>query len=51
VEDLLDAICSGVRSACTYTGAHTLEEFHAKAVIGIQSASGFAEGAPLPRGW
>ena len=51
VEDLLDAICSGVRSACTYTGAATLEDFHANAVIGIQSASGFAEGAPLPRGW
>ena len=51
VEDLLDSICSGVRSACTYTGATTLEEFHAKAVIGTQSASGFAEGAPLPRGW
>jgi IMP dehydrogenase len=51
VEDLLDAICSGVRSACTYTGATTLEEFHAKAVVGIQSASGFAEGAPLPHGW
>jgi IMP dehydrogenase len=51
VEDLLDAICSGVRSACTYAGATTLEEFHAKAVVGIQSASGFAEGAPLPHGW
>jgi IMP dehydrogenase len=51
VEDLLDSICSGVRSACTYTGATTLEEFHAKAVVGTQSASGFAEGAPLPRGW
>jgi IMP dehydrogenase/GMP reductase len=51
VEDLLDGICSGVRSACTYTGAATLEEFHAKAVVGVQSASGFAEGAPLPAGW
>jgi IMP dehydrogenase len=51
VEDLLDAICSGVRSACTYTGATTLEEFHTKVVVGMQSASGFAEGAPLPRGW
>ena len=51
VEDLLDAICSGVRSACTYTGATTLEEFHANAAVGVQSASGFAEGAPLPRGW
>ena len=51
VEDLLDSICSGLRSACTYTGAATLEEFHERAVVGTQSASGFAEGAPLPRGW
>jgi IMP dehydrogenase len=51
VEDLLDAICSGVRSSCTYAGATTLEEFHAKAVVGLQSASGFAEGAPRPGGW
>jgi IMP dehydrogenase len=51
VEDLLDSICSGLRSACTYTGATTLEDFHATAVVGVQSASGFAEGAPLPRGW
>ncbi|OLF08922.1 GuaB1 family IMP dehydrogenase-related protein [Actinophytocola xanthii] len=51
VEDLLDSICSGLRSACTYAGATTLEEFHARAVVGTQSASGFAEGAPRPRGW
>ncbi|MGH3876153.1 MAG: GuaB1 family IMP dehydrogenase-related protein [Actinophytocola sp.] len=51
VEDLLDSICSGVRSACTYAGARTLEDFHAKAIVGTQSTSGFAEGAPLPRGW
>jgi IMP dehydrogenase len=51
VEDLLDAICSGLRSACTYAGASTLEDFHARAVVGIQSASGFAEGAPKPHGW
>jgi len=51
VEDLVDAICAGVRSACTYTGASTLEEFHARARIGVQSASGFAEGRPLPAGW
>jgi len=51
VEDLLDAITSGVRSACTYAGANSLEEFHAKAVLGIQSAAGFAEGRPLPGGW
>lgn len=51
VEDLLDGICSGVRSACTYAGATTLEQFHERAVVGIQSAAGFAEGRPLPGGW
>ncbi len=51
VEDLLDSICSGVRSACTYAGAGTLEEFHQRAVLGVQSAAGFAEGRPLPAGW
>jgi IMP dehydrogenase len=51
VEDLLDSICSGVRSACTYAGALTLEEFYDRAVIGVQSAAGFAEGRPLPGGW
>jgi len=48
VEDLLDEICSGVRSACTYTGARTLEELHTDSVLGVQSPSGFAEGAPRP---
>jgi IMP dehydrogenase len=51
VEDQLDAICSGVRSSCTYAGARTLAEFHEKAVVGVQSAAGFAEGRPLPTGW
>lgn len=51
VEDLLDAICSGVRSACTYTGARNLTEFHERAVVGVQSAAGFHEGRPLPTGW
>ncbi|WFR71183.1 IMP dehydrogenase [Prescottella defluvii] len=51
VEDLLDHICSGVRSTCTYAGARTLDELHDRAVIGVQSAAGFAEGRPLPSGW
>jgi IMP dehydrogenase len=51
VEDLLDSIGSGVRSACTYAGARSLEEFHERAVVGVQSAAGFAEGRPLPGGW
>lgn len=51
VEDLIDQICAGVRSACTYAGARDLEELHANAVVGIQSAAGFHEGRPLPGGW
>ncbi|MFF0490413.1 GuaB1 family IMP dehydrogenase-related protein [Nocardia sp. NPDC003482] len=51
VEDLIDHICSGVRSACTYAGARTVAELHEKAVLGVQSAAGFAEGRPLPSGW
>jgi IMP dehydrogenase len=51
VEDLLDAITAGVRSACTYAGANTLAELHERAVLGVQSGAGFAEGRPLPTGW
>lgn len=51
VEDLIDQICSGVRSTATYTGARSLPELHEKVVLGIQSAAGFAEGRPLPGGW
>jgi IMP dehydrogenase len=51
VEDLVDEICSGVRSACTYAGAHDLEQFADRAVVGVQSPAGFAEGRPLPGGW
>ncbi|MPZ66519.1 MAG: GuaB1 family IMP dehydrogenase-related protein [Pseudonocardiaceae bacterium] len=51
VEDLVDHICAGVRSACTYTGARSLPELHDRAVIGVQSAAGYAEGRPLPAGW
>jgi IMP dehydrogenase len=51
VEDLLDTICSGLRSSCTYVGAGDLEGFHDRAVLGVQSSAGFAEGRPLPGGW
>jgi IMP dehydrogenase len=51
VEDLIDAITAGVRSACTYAGASNLTEFHERALIGVQSASGYAEGRPLYAGW
>ena len=51
VEDLIDAIIAGVRSSCTYAGARDLAEFHERAVVGVQSAAGFAEGKPLHSSW
>lgn len=51
VEDLLDQITAGLRSACTYAGATTLDEFADRAVLGIQSTAGYDEGRPLPAGW
>jgi len=51
VEDLLDEIIAGLRSACTYAGAASLDELHQRAVIGLQSAAGYAEGRPLHTSW
>ncbi|MER5177738.1 GuaB1 family IMP dehydrogenase-related protein [Streptomyces sp. NPDC002896] len=51
VEDLIDSIIAGVRSSCTYAGANSLEEFAEKAIVGIQSAAGYAEGKPLHASW
>ncbi|MEY9215403.1 GuaB1 family IMP dehydrogenase-related protein [Thermobifida halotolerans] len=51
VEDLLDLIVAGLRSAMTYAGAATLEEFHGRAVVGVQSSAGYNEGKPTPSGW
>jgi IMP dehydrogenase len=51
VEDLIDEIISGLRSSCTYAGAQNLAEFAERAVVGIQSASGYAEGRPLSQSW
>ena len=42
VEDLIDQICSGVRSSCTYAGASTLGELHDNALVGVQSAAKWA---------
>src|SRR3954465_14231547 len=46
VEDLIDGICAGVRSACTYAGARSLQEFADRAVVGVQTVAGFTEGTP-----
>jgi len=51
VEDLIDLIVAGVRSACAYTGAPTLSELHERAVIGVQSPAGFIEGGPRHTSW
>jgi IMP dehydrogenase len=51
VEDLIDAIIAGLRSACSYTGASNLAELHELAVVGVQSAAGYTEGMPQPTGW
>ena len=51
VEDLIDHITSGLRSTCTYVRASPLAELPERAVVGVQSAAGFAEGHPLPLGW
>ena len=51
VEDLIDRIIAGVRSACTYAGARNIDEFHERAVIGVQSFAGYSEGQPLRDGW
>lgn len=51
VEDLLDEIIAGLRSSCTYAGAANLNEFYEKAVVGIQSPAGFAEGRPFHSSW
>ncbi|MGH3280834.1 MAG: GuaB1 family IMP dehydrogenase-related protein [Trebonia sp.] len=51
VEDLLDMIVAGVRSACTYAGARDLPSFAGRAVVGVQNASGYTEGMPVPTSW
>jgi IMP dehydrogenase len=51
VEDIIDQIVAGVRSACTYAGAGTIEQFHERAVVGVQSSAGFSEGQPLGTSW
>ncbi len=51
VEDLMDWITSGVRSSCTYAGARSLAELAERAVVGVQSGSGYEEGRPVDRSW
>jgi len=43
---ILVEILTGLQSAFTYTGAARHQEFHDKAVVGVQTAGGFHEGTP-----
>lgn len=51
VEDIIDSITAGLRSACAYSGAKNLEELHKNALVGVQTNSGFKEGRPLKESW
>lgn len=50
-EDIIDSITAGLRSSCAYTGAGNLQEFYEKAIVGIQTDSGFKEGKALEKSW
>jgi IMP dehydrogenase len=51
VEDIIDQIVAGLRSACTYAGADSIPEFRERAVVGVQSTAGYDEGRPLGVSW
>ena len=51
VEDIIDQIIAGVRSSCTYAGATTIAQFQERAVVGVQSASGYDEGRAQDTSW
>ncbi len=51
VEDIIDQIVAGLRSACTYAGADSISGFHERAVVGVQSSSGYDEGRPVGVSW
>jgi IMP dehydrogenase len=51
VEDIIDQIVAGVRSACTYAGASTIAELAERAVVGVQSVAGYTEGQPVGTSW
>lgn len=51
VEDIIDQLVAGVRSACTYAGASNLTEFAQRARVGVQSSAGYDEGRPQRTSW
>ena len=51
VEDIIDQLVAGVRSACTYAGAASVAEFFERARVGVQSSAGYDEGRPQRTSW
>jgi IMP dehydrogenase len=51
VEDIIDQIVAGIRSSCTYSGARSIVDLQSRAIVGIQSASGYDEGRPIDTSW
>ncbi|OKL49911.1 GuaB1 family IMP dehydrogenase-related protein [Boudabousia marimammalium] len=51
VEDIIDRILAGVRSSFTYAGSRNQAEFRERAIVGVQSAAGYKEGAPVSQSW
>lgn len=49
VGDVIDMFATGLQSSMSYTGARNLKEFLEKAIIGVQTASGYTEGTPHGR--
>jgi len=51
VEDIIDRIIAGLKSALSYTGVDNLKDFSDQAIIGLQSQAGYNEGQALQFGW
>ncbi len=51
VEDILDMIVAGLRSAFAYTGAADVASVQERAVIGVQTVAGQKEGQPHYASW
>ena len=51
VEDILDMIVAGLRSAFAYTGAADVASFQERAVVGVQTRAGQKEGQPHYASW
>ncbi|MDP2090643.1 MAG: GuaB1 family IMP dehydrogenase-related protein [Candidatus Gracilibacteria bacterium] len=47
--DIVDKFRTGLESSISYSGAENIEHFHDKAIIGVQTQAGFAEGTPHGR--